>query len=41
MRCGIMVVAYHVRLFMTALCADKHLGIQVKDLVGRLNQLES
>ena len=36
-----MVVAYNVRLFMTALCADEHLGIQVKDLVGRLDQLES
>ena len=39
MRCGIMVVAYHVRLLMTALCADEHLVIHIKDLVGRLNQL--
>ena len=40
-RFGIMVVAYYVRLSMTALCADEHLGIQVKGLVGRLNQLDS
>ena len=35
-----MVVNHHIRLLMSAFCADEYLGIQFEDRVGRLNQLE-